>query len=112
MRTTIATLAATVALSIAAAACGGSNTPVADQGTVPNTTSGRDIYAQKCAVCHGAKGEGGSGPRLDGAVAVAKFPRPENEQDLVRRGNKSMPSFGSSLTPEQIAAVVAYSRTL
>src|ERR1700712_2181569 len=29
---------------------------------------GRAIYEDKCAACHGAKGEGGSGPRLAGGL--------------------------------------------
>lgn len=105
-------LIATITLTGLATACSGSGKPVADTGTVPTTSSGADIYAQKCAVCHGRQGEGGAGPRLAGQVAAAKFPRVDNEQDYVRDGNKSMPSFGGSLTAEQIRAVVAYTRTL
>jgi mono/diheme cytochrome c family protein len=112
MRTWITALAVTVVLTGAATACGGSNKPVTDTGTVPTTFSGRDIYAQKCAICHGAQGEGGAGPRLAGQVAAAKFPRVENEETYVRDGNKSMPAFGQSLSPDQIRAVVAFTRQL
>lgn len=112
MTTWMTALIATVVFPLVVTACGGSGTPVADTGTVPITSSGADIYAQKCAVCHGRQGEGGAGPRLAGQVAAAKFPRAANEQDYVRDGNKSMPSFGGSLSPEQIRAVVAYTRSL
>src|SRR5215510_13834485 len=36
---------------------------------------GAMIYAQKCASCHGANGEGGLGPRLFGGVGTLKAPQ-------------------------------------
>ncbi len=30
----------------------------------PNLTAGKQIYAENCAACHGATGEGGVGPSL------------------------------------------------
>ena len=112
MKSAIVTVAATLAFAAVSSGCGGSDQPVADKAPEPITASGPQIFADKCAVCHGARGEGGAGPRLNGGATVAKFPRSANEETLVRNGNKSMPSFGGSLTPEQISAVVAYSRGL
>ena len=112
MKRALATLAVMAAVGAVLSACGGSNQPVADRGSEPANASGQQIFLDKCAVCHGARGDGGAGPRLNGGATVAKFPRSQNEEALVRNGNKSMPSFGGSLTPEQISAVVAYSRGL
>jgi mono/diheme cytochrome c family protein len=74
--------------------------------------SGRDVYEQQCAVCHGPQGEGGAGLRLAGGSVVARFPRIEDQQTFVRSGKGAMPAFGGSLTAEQLRAVVEYTRTL
>jgi ubiquinol-cytochrome c reductase cytochrome c subunit len=54
-----------------------------DQGTVPGGSTasarGADVFAQNCAACHGASGQGGVGPALKGestrkdTSAVAAF---------------------------------------
>jgi mono/diheme cytochrome c family protein len=72
--------------------------------------TGRAIFTTRCASCHGADGGGGFGPALAGVV-VRRFPNPADQQVVVANGRGSMPSFAGSLTPEQIAAVVAFTRT-
>jgi mono/diheme cytochrome c family protein len=89
------------------AACGG-GTPV----TAAEPVSGREVFEQQCAVCHGQQGEGGVGLRLAGGSVVAKFPRIEDQLTFVRSGKGTMPAFGGSLTAEQLRAVVEYTRTL
>jgi mono/diheme cytochrome c family protein len=72
--------------------------------------AGGDVFADRCASCHGAEGEGGQGPRLyDGAV-VARFPHVEDQIAVVTDGRGGMPSFATRLTPEQIREVVRYTR--
>jgi mono/diheme cytochrome c family protein len=44
-------------------------------------------------------------------VAVGRFPNAADQITVVSQGRGSMPSFADSLTPEQIAAVVEYTRT-
>jgi len=83
-----------------------------------------------CAGCHGAAGEGLSGPPLAGVVAT--FSSCLDHIEWVTKGTTGfqgegrttygdlgtpvgatsarMPSFGSQLSPEQIAAVAAYER--
>ena len=73
--------------------------------------TGAAIYATRCASCHGADGGGSFGPALGGGVVVGRFPDPADQIAVVTHGRGSMPSFGDSLTPEQIAAVVDYTRT-
>ena len=72
--------------------------------------AGKTIFATRCATCHGADGGGGFGPALRGGVVVSDFPNVADQEKVVARGRGSMPSFADSLTPEQIAAVVDYTR--
>jgi mono/diheme cytochrome c family protein len=89
------------------AACGG-GAPV----TAPAPVSGRDVYAQQCAFCHGPQGEGGVGLQLADGAVVARFARIEDQKAFVRNGSGAMPAFGGSLTDEQLHAVVEYTRSL
>ena len=79
---------------------------------VPKTgaPAGAAIFATRCASCHGADGGGGFGPTLAGVV-TSRFPNPADQEAVVANGRGAMPSFAGSLTPEQIAAVVEYTRT-
>jgi mono/diheme cytochrome c family protein len=76
---------------------------------------GKDIYENKCQICHGSKGDG------DGPVAAAFHPKPTNftspkfwEQenvdkiitDTIEKGHGVMPPI--SLNPNQIRAVIDY----
>jgi mono/diheme cytochrome c family protein len=78
--------------------------PTAGPGT------GQAIFATRCASCHGSDGGGGFGPTLAGVV-VRRYPKPADQEAVVANGRGSMPSFAGSLTPEQITAVVTYTRT-
>jgi mono/diheme cytochrome c family protein len=71
---------------------------------------GETIFATRCASCHGRDGGGGFGPALRGGIVVQDFPNVADQVAVVTNGRGSMPSFGGSLTPAQIAAVVAYTR--
>lgn len=71
---------------------------------------GAEIYASSCATCHGATGKGGVGPRL-ADVIVARYPDPADEAAVVASGRGGMPSFSGQLSPEEIRAVVEYTRT-
>ncbi len=82
--------------------------PVPAAGTAE---TGAAIFATRCASCHGADGGGSFGPALGAGVAVGRFPDAADEAAVVANGRGSMPSFADSLTEEQIAAVVEYTRT-
>ena len=99
------TAATVVALSVGAASCGGS-----DGGSDAAPTTGPAIYAQYCATCHGANGQGFVGPRLAGVVTT-KYPNVEDQIAVVTNGRGTMPAWGSRLSPAQIRAVVEYTRT-
>jgi mono/diheme cytochrome c family protein len=79
---------------------------------VPKTgaPAGQAIFATRCASCHGADGGGGFGPTLAGVVA-SRYPDPADQEAVVANGRGAMPSFSDSLTPQQIRAVVDFTRT-
>ena len=79
---------------------------------------GATVYAAKCAACHGAKGEGGAGPRLVGGQGTLRAPTPPVQTvgsywpyattvfDYVRR---TMPwDKPKTLTNDEVYAVTAY----
>lgn len=80
--------------------------------------SGQEVYVQKCAVCHGAKGYG-DGPG-GASLPVKPFDLTihalqHDEQYLfmtVLNGRGYMPAFGDQLTQDQILDVVSYIRLL
>jgi cytochrome c oxidase subunit 2 len=72
---------------------------------------GGEIFATSCAGCHGADGSGGNvGVKLAGSV-VEEFPNVEDQIVVVTDGRGGMPSFGGSLSAEEIEQVVEYTRT-
>jgi mono/diheme cytochrome c family protein len=93
---------------------------------------GEQVYEESCASCHGAEGGGGVGPALAGGDVLTTFPEitghiewvaqataglgegtPYGSPDVgrVAGANGIMPSFVSSLTAEELIAVVIYERT-
>ena len=98
-----------------AATNGGGTATTAAATTAPATTAkannvdGKKVYADQCAVCHGGDGGGGVGPSLKGE----QNKRSEAEETkIVTDGQNLMPGFKGQLSADQIAAVVAYTRTL
>jgi len=91
----------------------GGNLP-AGSGTV---AQGRDLYAQQCASCHGAKGEGGLGDKLVGGKNTLASDKPVKTVgsfwpyaptlfDYIRR---AMPlTAPQTLSNDQVYAVTAY----
>jgi cytochrome c6 len=82
--------------------------PIPAAGT---ENAGASIFATRCAACHGQDGGGGFGPALRGGIVVQRYPNPADQITVVTNGKGSMPSFADSLTPEQIAEVVEFTRT-
>lgn len=67
--------------------------------------TGADIYAASCAMCHGLRGQGASGPQLAGnsRAADAAFVR-----RVVENGRGMMPAFGRTMPAGQIDLLVEY----
>ena len=99
-----------VAAALALVGCGG------DDGGAPDVppqqvvdagkpAQGREVFADNCAACHGARGEGGTGPNLAGE---AEYTDPEAVVDQIRDGGGGMPGFEGRLTEQELADVSAF----
>ena len=66
------------------------------------------LFAERCAVCHGAGRLGAMGPALL-PEALGRM-RPEAVAAVIRDGRPAtrMPAFGAELAPEAIAALARY----
>jgi mono/diheme cytochrome c family protein len=98
----------------------GGSTDGAAGGGDTQVAMGQTIYAEKCALCHGATGMG------DGPGAVALDPKPRNHTDgaymnaqtneqlheVIKNGKGQMPAWGATMSDAEIDAVIAYVRTL
>jgi cytochrome c oxidase cbb3-type subunit III len=74
-------------------------------------TAGAEVFRVQCSACHGAQGEGGSGPALaEGLYGIGN--RDEDLRQVVMRGRDVMPGFRNILSEESIWHVVAYVRSL
>jgi aldose sugar dehydrogenase len=78
-----------------------------DQATLMR--EGTALYARQCAVCHGAAGQGGDGPKLAGNEFV-KNAGGVVSQILNGAEEHGMPPFASVLNDREIAAVSTFVR--
>jgi mono/diheme cytochrome c family protein len=99
-------------------------TPAQDTPPPPGVSTsspadGAVVYAQNCARCHGVSGQGVTNnfPNLAGDQAIIDG-KPSDAISMVAGGfrpwhpnQSAMPSFETTLTPQQIAAVTNYIRT-
>ncbi|MGH8925983.1 MAG: c-type cytochrome [Acidimicrobiia bacterium] len=76
----------------------------------PVQDDGARIYAARCSGCHGGAGQGLNGPPLAGRM-VERFPDGADQAAVVANGRNGMPAFGSRLSPEELAAVVEFTRS-
>ncbi|MFN2166122.1 MAG: c-type cytochrome [Anaerolineae bacterium] len=90
-----------VLVALLAAACGGSSSSSAPQTSSGDATAGAQAWATSpCQACHGAKAEGGQGPRLAGTAD--SFDRVKN---TVRNGRGGeMPKFTTDQISDQTLA--------
>ena len=94
-----------------AGACGGADVPEVPADDAQLVT-GRLVYANNCAPCHGASGGGGVGAKLNGGKLVEQIPDPADQRLLVENGKGQMPGFSEKLSSEEIDAVVRYTREI
>lgn len=90
-----------------------------ESGQEGSLSSGKEIFQQNCAVCHGPKGDG------KGMGAEGLIPPPSNFTDpgfwkdktdsflahVISNGIGQMPAWSESLTPTQIRDVLLYIKT-
>lgn len=99
----LAVLVTLVAL-LACSAAGSS--PVEQQDPA---AQGESIYKMQCAMCHGRKGNLNVGGAKDLTASTLST---EEMVAVVTQGKGTMVGFGSTLTKQQIEAVVAHVRIL
>lgn len=99
---TIGAAATQAAPTVAAAA-----TQVVGMTAGALTDQGKNVFASSCAGCHGAEGQGVTGPPLIGPNA--RFARFNNAQQLLDYTSSAMPmNSPGSLTRDQYLQVTAY----
>lgn len=98
-----------VMLFTLAGADGNSAAEVADSVDASDAADGADLYGRFCSNCHGDNGEGGVGPRLE--VLDERYPDDATLLALVANGRGIMPGFVTTLTTDEIAAVVGHLRS-
>lgn len=74
----------------------------------PDAT-GEEIYLQLCSRCHGVALEGAIGPSLGAGSSSAARPDSFLEAAIVD-GRGRMPSFRSTLSPDQVSRLIEYLR--
>lgn len=73
---------------------------------------GEQIYAERCASCHGARGEGVTAPALANPVLLATASDAFLRETTARgRSGTPMPPFGDTLSPSELDAVTAFLRS-
>ena len=75
------------------------------------------LYKAKCAVCHGASGNGDSPAGKNMGVVSFADPKVAGKsdaqwKDVIDKGRNKMPAYGKSLKPDEIQGLVAYIRSL
>lgn len=79
--------------------------------------SGRALFMQNCARCHGANGRAQTalGRKVEAADLTSDDVQDMDDAKIVRvitRGRTGMPAFGNKLTAGQISAIANYVRSL
>jgi mono/diheme cytochrome c family protein len=114
MRATVTTIVL-IGVFALGAACGGKSAPdvapepKGKQAGDTELVEGRRVFVASCQRCHGARGQGLTGPALAGVV-TRSFPNGQNEINVVTNGTSAMPAWKTQLSAAEIAAVVRYTR--
>lgn len=69
------------------------------------TSTGKELYQQSCASCHGAAGQGSLGPRLMGNRTSSDKLR---VSQIISNGKGMMPAFGFILEETEIDAIASF----
>ena len=76
-------------------------------------STGRELFLNNCARCHGDDAKGDKGPDLTSTKRQSKWSA--SEEPLIAKINKGglfMPKFGKQLSPEEIKQIADYVRSL
>lgn len=97
------------AMTAVLAGCVGDEVPEVSADDAQLVT-GREVYARNCVACHGAAGQGGTGPKLSDGVVIDRYPDVADHVGIIVNGKNQMPAYGGKLSDEEIEAVVRYNR--
>ena len=96
-----------------------SSKKTANHGTAGSATRGKEVFDQKCALCHFADSDAKKiGPGLKGISKRGTFTvngnkvTTESLTTWIENGDTLMPGMKETLEPAQIKDVVAYVKTL
>jgi cytochrome c oxidase cbb3-type subunit 3 len=93
-------------------ASGATREPSAEAQVVGDVATGARVYAERCATCHGDRGQGGTGTALANPVFLATasdaFLR---DTVALGRSGTPMPGFAATLPSGEIDAVVSFLRS-
>ena len=78
------------------------------------SSQGKELFAEKCAICHGADGKGNGPAAAAFSKPPADFTNPgfwqgdvdKKISDTIRNGHAPMPAF--SLSSDEIQAIITY----
>lgn len=98
----------TVAIVFALVLIGSACSQSASSGDSPrDVAAARAMFEEnKCATCHGQKGEGGVGPNLKSPIIMTRTVQQIENQ--ITNGSGVMPSFKGTLTREQIHELATF----
>lgn len=113
-------IAGGIALVLSVAGCGKDKSKMSDAelGLNAQESRGREIFNTRCAGCHTAYSSRGlNGPGLVGLYKKKYLPSglPANDRFVTQcivNGRGMMPAMGDTLTPAQLADLLAYLKTL
>ncbi|MEE9594374.1 MAG: cytochrome c [Candidatus Hydrothermarchaeales archaeon] len=98
-----------ISLTIVALLLVVTTTPVWASDFEESVNLGREIYAEKCAVCHGASGEGGVGPALNSKSKLESLGMESIHKSIVEGIlGTAMPPWEADLSPEEIDSTVTF----
>ena len=74
-------------------------------------------YKAKCAMCHGPDGAAATPTGKSLKIRDLRSPEVQKQSDadlngIIDKGKNKMPAFGKSLKPDEITALVAFTRDL
>ncbi|HXY68552.1 MAG TPA: cytochrome c [Gemmatimonadales bacterium] len=116
MTTRTLTLAAIIALAAAGRAA--AQQPADTGSHAQPAPDGAALYARNCASCHGPRGTPSAAMARSmnlqdlAAASTASVPDSVWSDAILNGKGRGMPSYKAKLTAEQVAAVLAYIRTL
>ena len=106
-------LAAPVTLALLLASCGGGEAPVPTPSPTtkpPAATKASDLFAARCAACHGANRQGisGLGPALVPQRLAGRSDAELRDTIMNGRPGTAMPPWKGILTQQDIEAIVQF----